>query len=194
MSFPAAPSPSIARQARLGMTLVQLLVVMAILAVVLAILFPTIGRIRAASQSTKCLNNLRNLTVAFRLYANDHENLLPNPGVSQIPWERSLARYCDITIFICPADEELAPFTNSSYDWRDNGLEDATLAGKPLNTARGDTVLVFDALPGWHAVDKINVARVDGSALALPTDDGVTELSRPIKRPPNPPGKGKPSP
>ncbi|HEV8604844.1 MAG TPA: prepilin-type N-terminal cleavage/methylation domain-containing protein [Tepidisphaeraceae bacterium] len=58
-------------------TLVELLVAIAIVAVLLAILLPALARIREAAQSAACLSNMRQLAVAVHLYAADHKDRLP---------------------------------------------------------------------------------------------------------------------
>src|SRR5690349_16401790 len=150
-----------------GMTLLETLVVVGIAVLLLALLLPILTRAREASRQVACIANLRQLGNGFRLYAND-EGQLPYPAFTQIPWERSLAKYLSIPTFRCGSDAELAPVTGSSYDWRDTGILETTLAGKPWREAqRPDTVLVFEALPGWHQPGRINVVCVDGAAKAM---------------------------
>lgn len=55
-------------------TLVELLIVMAILGGLTALLLPALGRAKAIGQQTVCLNNLRQLALAQWLYAQDHED------------------------------------------------------------------------------------------------------------------------
>ena len=60
-----------------GFTLVELLVVIAILAILVALLMPSINRARDSAQSTKCVNNLRQLGVMTELYCADSGNVFP---------------------------------------------------------------------------------------------------------------------
>jgi len=62
---------------RQGFTLIELLTVIAIIAVLAAILLPALSKARARSQGIFCLNNTRQLTLAWQLYADDHEGMLP---------------------------------------------------------------------------------------------------------------------
>lgn len=60
-----------------GFTLVELLVVIGIIALLMSILLPTLGRVREQANSTKCRANLRSLAQAFIMYAKDNRDLFP---------------------------------------------------------------------------------------------------------------------
>jgi len=54
-------------------TLIELLVVIAIIAILMAILIPTLNRAREQAKRTVCSNNLKGLTLAWLMYADDHD-------------------------------------------------------------------------------------------------------------------------
>lgn len=58
-------------------TLVELLVVIGIIALLIAILMPVLGRAREASNRVKCAANLHNLGIAVTQFANDHKSYFP---------------------------------------------------------------------------------------------------------------------
>ena len=62
---------------RKGFTLIELLVVIAIIAILAAILFPVFSRAREKARQTACLSNLKQLTLAFLMYAQDWDETFP---------------------------------------------------------------------------------------------------------------------
>jgi len=63
-----------------GFTLIELLVVIAVIAVLLAIFLPALRLARERGQRAVCLSNLRQLTLAWTAYADDHDGKLVYGG------------------------------------------------------------------------------------------------------------------
>jgi prepilin-type N-terminal cleavage/methylation domain-containing protein len=117
------------RPARFGFTLIELLVVIAIIAVLAAMLLPALGRAKAKVQGIQCMNNHRQLALAWRMYLDDYHDWLlfsmsyrsnawvngfmtPEPS-NPFNWDPELLKtgtlwpYCgnSVGIFKCPGDQ-----------------------------------------------------------------------------------------
>lgn len=122
---------------RRAFTLVEALVVIAIIAILVGMLLPTLGRAKLKAYNTVCINNLRQLGVATRLYAGENNNGLPSAEIlptDPINPRKPLPRICDVlsrsvgraaggnpngaTVFRCPADNAgRFAAEGSSYEW-----------------------------------------------------------------------------
>jgi prepilin-type N-terminal cleavage/methylation domain-containing protein/prepilin-type processing-associated H-X9-DG protein len=105
-----------------GFTLIELLVVIAIIALLMAILMPALNRAREQGKRTACINNLRQLTLGWILYADDNDDKVVHANTGRddawVRWrgrdvseeERMngirtgfLYRYCtDVKLYKCP--------------------------------------------------------------------------------------------
>src|SRR5215469_11325947 len=65
------------RLSKRAFTLVELLVVIGIIAVLISILLPTLGKAREAANRAACLSNLRQVYYALNLYAGNNKDELP---------------------------------------------------------------------------------------------------------------------
>jgi type II secretory pathway pseudopilin PulG len=68
------------RRHRIGLTLLELLTVVALLAILASLMFPVVVAARDAGRRSRCLTNLRHLALAHRMYADDQDGVL-------LPWQ-----------------------------------------------------------------------------------------------------------
>ncbi|MBI2949709.1 MAG: prepilin-type N-terminal cleavage/methylation domain-containing protein [Verrucomicrobia bacterium] len=124
-----------------GFTLVELLVAVAILAILAGLLLPALSKAKSKAQALQCLNHLKQLGLSWTLYTQDHDDLVPpnsvensSPGKS---WVQGWLNFKDdhpdntntahlaashlwpyhqsLKIWRCPADRSFARYQGATY-------------------------------------------------------------------------------
>lgn len=108
-----------------GFTLIELLVVIAIIAILAAILFPVFITTKEKARVTNCQNNMKTLSTAFKMYADDNNGRMPSalyswsiPGPGWLNEYGTYSAYWDVrtgsiwrytgknkAIYTCPTDK-----------------------------------------------------------------------------------------
>ena len=128
-----------------GFSLVELLVVPAIIAVLAALLLPALSGAKNRAQRTACLNNLKQINLAVHLYAGDDNDVLPDTGkLTYDSYRDAVKIYLGLhqpdspqdRVFACPAD---------TFYYDDSTLNLVT-RGRHEQPAYFDTNYAFDGL------------------------------------------------
>ena len=113
-------------------TLLELLVVVAIIATLAALLLPTLGAAKLKAQAVGCLNNSRQLTLAWHLYSTDYNDRVANNyGVDQTVAAidtRKLDNWVN-NVMTWGAGASVADRSNTNLDWVVNGVLGRYTAG-----------------------------------------------------------------
>ncbi|MFA6960478.1 MAG: DUF1559 domain-containing protein [Opitutaceae bacterium] len=85
-------------------TLIELLAVIAIVAVLVALSFVVVGKVGSIRQRTTCANNMRQIALAMLTYAGEHKGKLPEPvdlsatEATGKTWDAKIRPYLDVAI------------------------------------------------------------------------------------------------
>ncbi|MBU0651160.1 type II secretion system GspH family protein [bacterium] len=114
------------RKNKRGFTLIEMLVVIAIIGILATMITPAIGRARERARRAKCMNNMKQIGYLISLYQMDHNEQFPDDSSNFQTLVDGLEGKVDNAIFLCPSDDldgEASP-TTCSYTYKKPGIND----------------------------------------------------------------------
>lgn len=148
---------------RSAFTLIEALVVIAVISLLVAIMLPALGSARAAGKGTVCLSGLRSIGQAVTLYCDDHKSFFPLSShsasslVAPDAWLTTLQEYgVSPTFRKCALDplklERLTSYaTNEHFEPLTPGLDFNPISKKPIPGGRTRPYQRLDQVPRPHA-------------------------------------------
>ena len=159
---------------RNGFTLIELLVVISIIALLMAILLPILGRARESAKDSVCKSNLRQLGIAQASYAGDNQGKYANsdewvwnssvgpkgepnfarvdPTVYDATEAGTLFPYThDVNLYLCPVAADTMPQISATYKGRWKG--DRLVRSYSMNWNAGRKI--FETSEGNETIDSV---------------------------------------
>ncbi len=165
------------RAGRRGLTLVELLVTIAIIGILAGLLLPVLNHAKSGAQRAFCLNNVRQINLATRMYADDHKDaiVLPSGFGYYADWhtyKASVKTYLSLKgddspsekIFACPAD---------SFTY----LESDLAGGPPWKGFRESAGLCAQAWTGFSSYAFNGGNRLDPAQFPALANPGIAGIA-----------------
>ena len=177
---------------RRAFTLVELLIVIAIIALLAAILFPVFAQAREKARQTSCVSNLRQIGLATLMYAGDYDETLPlytydyltywcgGRVASGQPFDKQRGLITPYTksgdLQQCPSYTGASNLGGTGYGINSQLVFDRATFGPPAPAPLAalahpaETILFGDAgIPGWGSNRQVGeTIQIDPPALWLP--------------------------
>lgn len=184
---------------RSAFTLVELLIVIAIVSLLAAILFPVFGRARENARRSSCQSNLKQITLGIKQYSQDYDEKFPlGPNFPEdntdftTGWAATVQPYVkNLQVYHCPSDKKPSSenpkdegyidyWYNAALSWNGlfgslgtanyrTGVSEAALANSPLTIMLGE---------GNNAEYSKSAFRTNGCTVAGQGSDNAPGLNK----------------
>lgn len=161
---------------RNGFTLIELLVVIAIISIIAGLIMPSLSKAREFSRRAYCLNNLKQLYIAFSLYVTDYDGycpraaLLPSINKDDPPISEVLFPYVKSkNVFKCPSDRKgYFEREGSSYEYNQRLNGRKIDRGRTFSFMGSTRIWVMYDYEDFHGPGIRNFVYLDGHATHEP--------------------------
>jgi len=122
---------------RSGFTLIELLVVIAIISILASMLMPVFARARAKGRQTACLSNVKQLSLALKMYSQDYDEMYPWGNSGVLFWHDAIFPYThNKQILRCP--DRKGRYVGYALNWLASGVSEGQFFDAASKIVLGD--------------------------------------------------------